>query len=75
MFENIKLDITILILCVALLFVAIQDFFINEKYNKVHKDLCQISTQDDKSYKMCMNADLDTVIKVLDMKLNLDEVR
>ena len=41
----------------------------------VKQKLCSISVYSVKDYNTCMEADIDTVIKVLDVKLNTDEVK
>ena len=41
----------------------------------IKQKLCSISVYSVKDYNTCMEADIDTVIKVLDVKLNTDEVK
>lgn len=41
----------------------------------VKQKICSISVYSVKDYNTCMEADIDTVIKVLDVKLNTDEVK
>ena len=41
----------------------------------VKQELCSISVYSVKDYNTCMEADIDTVIQVLDVKLNTDEVK
>ena len=41
----------------------------------VKQKLCNISVYSVKDYNTCMEADIDTVIRVLDVKLNTDEVK
>ena len=41
----------------------------------VKQKLCSISVYSVKDYNTCMEADIDTVIRVLDVKLNTDEVK
>lgn len=41
----------------------------------IKQKLCSISVYSVKDYNTCMEADIDTVIRVLDVKLNTDEVK
>ena len=41
----------------------------------IKQKLCSISVYSVKDYNTCMEADIDTVIQVLDVKLNTDEVK
>lgn len=41
----------------------------------IHEDLCNISVNTMHDYKVCRSADLETVIRVIDVRLNTDEVK
>ena len=67
------------ILCMTITFFAfiLGGMIIDVTANKddVKQKLCSISVYSVKDYNTCMEADIDTVIKVLDVKLNTDEVK